>query len=68
MTRGGGQVHEPGCTGSTALLVLAPYDDRRRRNGKRGALDSTAPAGGSSFRHAFDADDDLIGLRRPTHP
>ena len=24
MTRGGGQVHEPGCTGSTALFVLAP--------------------------------------------
>ena len=24
MTRGGGQDHEPGCTGSTALLVLAP--------------------------------------------
>jgi hypothetical protein len=24
MTHGSGQVHEPGCTGSTALLVLAP--------------------------------------------
>ena len=24
MTRGGGQVHEAGCTGSTALLILAP--------------------------------------------
>jgi hypothetical protein len=24
MTRGGGQVDEPGCTGSTALLFLAP--------------------------------------------
>jgi hypothetical protein len=24
MTRGSGQVHEPGCAGSTALLVLAP--------------------------------------------
>jgi hypothetical protein len=28
MTRGGGQVHEPGCTGSTALLVLAPIAGR----------------------------------------
>src|SRR6185369_5579492 len=29
MTRGGGQVHEPGCTGSTALLVLAPSPQAR---------------------------------------
>ncbi len=32
MTRGGGQVHEPGCTGSTALLVLAPRPAQTRRS------------------------------------
>jgi Domain of unknown function (DUF4345) len=30
VTRGSGQVHEPGCTGSTALLVLAPDNQMRR--------------------------------------